>query len=157
MALVKRELRPTSELTPFRTWGPLGIFDEFNRLFEETLGDFGRGAAPSTIVAPVDLYETDEALVLEMVVPGLSAEEIDISLEGNKLAIRGEHKPVEDQSVRRYYLQEIPHGSFVRSFTLPVEINADEVKAEFKNGVLRLTMPKAETARAKRIPISTEE
>lgn len=157
MALVKREIRPASELTPFRTWGPLGIFDEFNRLFEETLGDFGRATAPSTIVAPVDLYETDEALVLEMAVPGMSAEEIDISLEGNKLTIRGEHKPVEDQSVRRYYLQEVPHGSFVRSFTLPVEINADEVKAEFKNGILRLTMPKTETARAKRIPINVGE
>ncbi|WP_457637964.1 Hsp20/alpha crystallin family protein [Oceanithermus sp.] len=157
MALIKREIRPTGEITPFRSWGPLGIFDEFNRLFEETLGDFGRVAPTSTQVAPVDLYETDEALVLEMAVPGLSADEIDISLEGNKLTIRGENKPVEDQGVRRYYLQEIPHGTFVRSFTLPVEINADEVKAEFKNGVLRLTMPKVETARAKRIPISTEE
>jgi len=157
MALIKREIRPAGELTPFRTWGPLNLFDEFNRLFEETLGETVRAAAPAATVAPVDLYETDEALVLEMAVPGLSADEIDISLEGNKLTIRGEHKPVEDQGVRRYYLQEIPHGSFVRSFTLPVEINADEVKAEFKNGILRLTMPKAETARARRIPISTEE
>jgi HSP20 family protein len=157
MALVKRELRPTGDLTPYRNWGPLGIFDEVNRLFEETMGDFSRGAVPSTYVAPVDLYETDEALVLEMAVPGLGADEIDISLEGNKLTIRGEHKPVEDQGVRRYYLQEIPHGTFVRSFTLPVEINADEVKAEFRNGLLRLTMPKVETARAKRIPISVSE
>jgi len=157
MALIKREIRPTGEVTPFRNWGPLGIFDEFNRLFGETLGDLGQTAVANVMVAPVDLYETDEALVLEMAVPGLSAEEIDISLEGNKLTIRGEHKAVEDQGVRRYYLQEIPHGSFVRSFTLPVEINPDEVKAEFKKGVLRLTMPKAETARAKRIPISIED
>ncbi|WP_293169582.1 Hsp20/alpha crystallin family protein [Oceanithermus sp.] len=157
MALVKRELRPTTELTPFRSWGPMSLFDEFNRLFEETLGDLGRGMTPSTYVAPVDLYETDEALVLEMAVPGLSPEEIDISLEGNKLTVRGEHKPVEDQGVRRYYLQEIPHGTFVRSFTLPVEISAEEVKAEFKNGLLKLTMPKVETARAKRIPISVAE
>ena len=157
MALVKREIRPTTELTPFRNWGPLGLFDEFNRFFEEALGDLGRAAAPSTYVAPVDLYETDEALVLEMVVPGLSPEEIDISLEGSKLTVRGEHKPVEGEGVRRYYLQEIPHGAFVRSFTLPVEINPDEVKAEFRNGMLRLVMPKVETARAKRIPISVTE
>ena len=157
MTLAKRKIRPTTELTPFRTWGPLGLFDEFNRLFEETLGDFGRVSAPSTYVVPVDLYETDEALVLEMAVPGLTAEEIDISLEGNKITIRGEHKPVEGQGVRRYYLQEIPHGAFVRSFTLPVEINADEVKAEFKSGMLKLAMPKVETARAKRIPISVAQ
>ena len=157
MALVKRELRPNAELTPFRNWAPMSLFDEFNRLFEETLGDLGRKPVPEAYVAPVDLYETDEALVLEMAVPGLSPEEIDISLEGNKLTIRGEHKPVEDQGVRRYYLQEIPHGAFVRSFTLPVEISADEVKAEFKNGLLKLTMPKVERARAKRIPISVAE
>ena len=121
------------------------------------MGDFGRTSVPSTYVAPVDLYETDDSLVLEMAVPGMGPDEIDISLEGNKLTIRGESKPVEDQGVRRYYLQEIPHGTFVRSFTLPVEINADEVKAEFKNGLLRLLMPKVETARAKRIPISVGE
>jgi len=156
MAMIKRGTLPTGEIAPVRNWGPLGILDEFNRLFEGALGDFGRPGVPAAQIAPVDLYETDEALVLEMAVPGLSADDIDISLEGNKLTIRGEHKPVEDQGARRYFLQEVPHGSFVRSFTLPVEINADEVKAEFKNGVLRLTMPKAETARAKRIPISVE-
>ncbi len=156
MALVKRELQ-TGELTPFRNWGPLSLFDEFNRLFAESMGDSGRALTPTAYVAPVDLYETDDALVLEMAVPGLSPSEIDISLEGNKLTVRGESKPVEDEGVRRYFLQEIAHGSFVRSFTLPVEINADEVKAEFKNGVLKLHMPKVETAKAKRIPISVNE
>jgi len=155
--LVKRELRPTTEITPFRTWGPLSLFDEVDRLFTEAFSDLVRPARTATYVAPVDLYETDDALVLEMWAPGLGAEDLEISLEGNKLTIRGEVKPVADEKVRRYYLQEIPHGSFVRSFTLPVEVDADKVKAEFKNGVLRLLLPKVEAARAKRIPVEVAQ
>jgi len=155
--LVKRELRPTAEITPFRTWGPLSLFDEMDRLFGEAFSELVRPARTATYVAPVDLYETDEALVLEMWAPGLGAEDIEVSLEGNKLTIRGEVKPEADEKVRRYYLQEIPHGSFVRSFTLPVEVDADQVKAEFKNGVLRLVLPKVEAARAKRIPVEVAQ
>jgi HSP20 family protein len=150
MALVRRDARPT-EITPFRTWGPLSLFEEANRLFEEVLGEFGRPV--TTYVAPADLYETDEALILEMAAPGLTPEDLEVSLEGNKLTVRGQVKPVEEAKARRYYLQEIPHGSFVRTFTLPVEVKADEAKAEFRHGILRLTMPKVAEARAKRIPI----
>ncbi len=155
--LVKRELRPSTEITPFRTWGPLSLIEDMDRLFAEAFSELARPGRVATYVAPVDLYETDEALVLEMWVPGINPEDIEISLEGNKLTVRGEVKPVADEKVRRYYLQEIPHGSFVRSFTLPVEIDADNVKAEFKNGVLKLVMPKAESARAKRIPVQVVE
>ncbi len=151
MALVRRDARPT-EITPFRTWGPLSLLEEANRLFEEVLGEFGRPLTP-TLVAPADLYETDDALILEMAVPGLAPEDLEVSLEGNKLTVRGQVKPVEEAQVRRYYLQEIPHGSFVRTFSLPVEVKAEEAKAEFRHGILRLTMPKVAEARAKRIPI----
>ncbi len=149
MALVRRDARP-NEITPFRTWGPLSFFEDFNRLVEETLGEFVR---PSVLVAPADLYETDEALILEMAVAGLAPEDLEVSVEGNKLTIRGQVKPAEDAKARRYYLQEIPHGSFVRTFTLPVEVDASQAKAEFRHGLLRLTMPKVAEARAKRIPV----
>ncbi|GAB5603063.1 Hsp20/alpha crystallin family protein [Thermus sp. FJN-A] len=151
MALVRRDARP-AEITPFRTWGPFSLLEEANRLFEEVLGDFARPAAVA-YVAPADLYETDEALILEMAVPGLAPEDLEVSLEGNKLTVRGQVKPVEEPKVRRYYLQEVPHGSFVRTFSLPVEVDASQAKAEFRHGVLRLTMPKVAEARAKRIPI----
>lgn len=150
MALVRRDMRPT-EITPFRTWGPLSLLEEANRLFEEVLGDFGRPTV--AYVAPADLYETDEALILEMAVPGLAPEDLEVSLEGTKLTVRGQVKAVEAPKVRRYYLQEIPHGSFLRSFTLPVEVDAAQAKAEFRHGILRLTLPKVAEARAKRIPI----
>lgn len=150
MALARRETRST-EMTPFRTWGPLSLLEEANRLFEEVLGDFTRPAA--VYVAPADLYETDEALVLELAVPGLTPEDLEVSLEGSKLTVRGQVKPQEEPKARRYYLQEIPHGSFVRSFTLPVEVDSAQAKAEFRQGLLRLTLPKAAEARAKRIPI----
>ncbi|MCS6868227.1 Hsp20/alpha crystallin family protein [Thermus sp.] len=150
MALVRRETRP-AEITPFRTWGPFSLLEEANRLFEEVLGEFARPGV--AYVAPADLYETDEALVLEMAVPGLAPEDLEVSLEGQKLTVRGQVKPAEEAKARRYYLQEIPHGSFVRSFTLPVEVKAEEARAEFRHGVLRLTLPKVAEARAKRIPI----
>ncbi|TBH21144.1 Hsp20/alpha crystallin family protein [Thermus thermamylovorans] len=150
MALVRREARPT-EITPFRTWGPFSLLEEANRLFEEVLGDFARPTA--AYVAPADLYETDEALILEMAVPGLSPEDLEVSLEGNRLTVRGQVKPVEEARVRRYYLQEMAHGSFVRTFSLPVEVDASQARAEFRHGILRLTMPKVAEARAKRIPV----
>lgn len=150
MTLVRRDARPM-ELTPFRTWSPFTLVDEVNRLFEEAFSDLVRPAA--AYVAPADLYETDEALILEMAVPGMNPEDLEVSLEGNKLTIRGQVKPVADERVRRYYLQEIPHGSFVRTFTLPVEVDAAQAKAEFRHGILRLTLPKVAEARAKRIPI----
>jgi len=153
--LVKRELRPSTEITPVRAWGPLSILED--RLLGEAMGELMRPAQTAPYVAPADLYETDDALVLEMWVPGLAPEDLEITIEGNTLTIRGEVKPVADEKVRRYYLQEIPHGSFVRSFTLPVEVDADKAKAEFKNGVLKLTLPKVEAARAKRIPIEATE
>jgi HSP20 family protein len=153
MALVRRDAHPT-EITPFRTWGPFSLLEEANRLFEEVLGEFGRPV--TTHVAPADLYETDEALILEMAAPGLTPEDLEVSLAGNKLTVRGQVKPVGvdgEAKPRRYYLQEIPHGSFVRTFNLPVEVKADEAKAEFRHGILRLIMPKVAEARAKRIPV----
>ncbi|AFV75485.1 molecular chaperone (small heat shock protein) [Thermus oshimai JL-2] len=148
MTLVRRDGR---ELTPFRTWGPFSLLEEVNRLFEETLGDLARPAV--AYVAPADLYETDEALILEMAVPGLSPEDLEVSLEGNKLTVRGQVRLSTDEKARRYYLQEMAHGSFVRTFALPVEVDASGAKAEFRHGILRLTMPKVAEARAKRIPV----
>ena len=155
--LVRRQIRPATEITPFGSWAPLSLLEEMDRLVSQAMGELARPARTATYVAPVDLYETDEALVLEMWAPGLSPEDIEVSLEGSKLTIRGEVKPLADEKVRRYYLQEIPHGSFVRSFTLPVEVDADKVKAEFKNGVLKLVLPKVEAAKAKRIPVEVAQ
>ena len=147
MTLVRRDARPM-ELTPFRTWSPFTLVDEVNRLFEEAFSDLVR---PEYTYAAFQVG--DEALILEMAVPGMTPEDLEVSLEGNKLTIRGQVKPVADERVRRYYLQEMAHGSFVRTFTLPVEVDASGVKAEFRNGILRLTLPKVAEARARRIPI----
>ncbi|AEB10791.1 Hsp20/alpha crystallin family protein [Marinithermus hydrothermalis] len=157
MALVKRNLSRPTELTPFRTWDPFNLIDEVNRLFDEAFGEPMRAGTLAGYAAPADLYETDEALILEMAVPGINPDDIEVSIEGNKLMIRGEAGPASDASVRRYYLQELAHGSFARAFTLPVEINADEAKAEFKNGILKLTLPKVAEARAKRVPIQVSQ
>jgi len=155
--LARREIRPTAELAPYRALAPLSILEEVDRLIGEAMSELMRPARVTGYVAPADLYETDDALVLEMWVPGVNPDDIEITLEGNTLTIRGEVKPEADEKVRRYYLREIPHGSFVRSFTLPVEVDADKAKAEFKHGVLKLTLPKVEAARARRIKVEVGE
>ncbi len=152
MALVRRN---ASELTPFRTWRPFELVEEVSRLLDEAFGEVTGPRIPA--VAPADLYETDEALILEMAVPGLTPEDLEVSLEGNRLTVRGQAKPGEERGIRRYYLQEIAHGAFVRTFTLPVEVDASAAKAEFKNGILRLTMPKVAEARARRIPVEVTQ
>ncbi len=119
---------------------------------EEVVGEFGRPV--TTYVAPADLYEADEAL--EMATPGLTPEDLGVSLEGNKLTVWGQAKPVSvggEAKTRRHHLQEIPHGSFAPTFTLLVEVKANEAKAEFRHGILWLTVPKVAEARAKRIPV----
>jgi HSP20 family protein len=151
MALIRQETRPSEMLMP-RTWGPMSLFESMNRLLDETFGDLARPFVNPASSIPCNLYETDEALVLEMAAAGLNPQDLEVSLEGNKLTIRGQAGTT-PEGVRRYYLQEIPQGSFIRSFILPVAVEGDSVKAEFKNGILRLQMPKVVEARAKRIPV----
>jgi HSP20 family protein len=100
----------------------------------------------------VNIREEDEAYVLSALVPGLSAEDLNIQILDNIVRIEGEYRQDENQ----YLMQELPHGSFTRTLRLPAAIDADSVEAKIADGVLTLTLPKAESARPKKIKINSK-
>ena len=140
---------------PFR--GSLSPRDVMERLFEESfVRPFGRWPLLEGETRPLtlDVYETDEDLVVETSLPGLKSEDVDISIAGNTLTIKGEAKHEEEkQKEGRYHCRERHYGAFCRAITLPTAVDADAAKADFEDGVLKLTLPKVEEAKAKRIEV----
>jgi HSP20 family protein len=153
MTLVRRQ--PVSSSVP--SWNLNGtrypsVFDEFERLFNQ-LATPSFSSSQWTQGYPIDLYETGEELVLQMAVPGIQVEELDVSIEGRELTIKGS-LPEHEGEERRYWLQNIPHGEFRRSINLPAEVDIENVNATVENGMLTLRMPKVAHARVRRIAIS---
>ena len=139
---------------PFRDLRTLQ--EEVNRLFSTNLtrafGDEGiaRGAwAPS-----VDIYENKDQIVLEAELPGMKQDDFDLSIENNVITLRGERKFEKTDEGDNYHRVERSYGSFTRSFTLPQTVSAEGATAEYNNGVLRVTLPKREETKARRIQVS---
>jgi HSP20 family protein len=142
---------------PFRDLRTLQ--EEVNRLFSTNLtrafGDegIGRGAwAPS-----VDIYENKDQIVLEAELPGMKQEEFDLSIENNVITLRGERKFDKTDETDSYHRVERSYGAFTRSFTLPQTVSAESATAEYTNGVLRVTLPKREETKARRIEVKGME
>jgi HSP20 family protein len=140
---------------PFRDLRTLQ--EEVNRLFSTNLtrafGDdenIGRGAwSPS-----VDIYENKDQIVLEAELPGMKQEDFDLSIENNVITLRGERHFEKTDEMDNYHRVERSYGAFTRSFTLPQTVTGEGVTAEYTNGVLRVTLPKREEAKARRIEIT---
>ena len=141
---------------PFRDL--ISLREAMDRLFEESfirprggwLAPLGAGALA------VDMYETDQDVVIKSSVPGVKAEDIDITITGDTLTIKGETKAEEKVEKANYVRQERRYGAFSRSVTLPTSIVAEKAKAEFENGVLTLTLPKAEEVKPKAIKVKAK-
>jgi HSP20 family protein len=104
----------------------------------------------------LDMYQTDDEVVVEASIPGVKPEEINISISGEVLTIKGEIKQEKESENVDYHIRERRYGSFSRSITLPVLVVADKANAEFKNGVLKLTLPKAEEIKPKTITVKAK-
>jgi len=145
-------MQTISRLDPFR--GINSLQDQVNRLFDET---FSRGRSAEsemgTWAPAVDIYETEQELVLKADLPEVIQQEIDIRIENNMLTIRGERKFHNEVSQDNYLRIERAYGPFTRSFSLPNTINTEAVKADYHNGVLSIRMPKREESRPKQIRI----
>ena len=100
----------------------------------------------------VNIREEDEAYVLSALVPGLTADDLNIQVLDDVVRIEGEYRQDENQ----YLMQELPHGSFTRTLRLPAAIDANHVEAKIADGVLTLTLPKAESAKPKKIKINVK-
>lgn len=130
--------------------------DRFNRLFNEAFASFFADEGLSTTqawVPAVDIYETDDNVVLTAELPGVDPKDVDVRIEGNMLYLKGERKLDSNIKEDQYYRLERIYGPFSRSFTLPASVDPDKVTAEYNHGVLTLTMAKKEEAKAKTIKI----
>jgi HSP20 family protein len=125
-----------------------------DRMLDETFARGSETRGTGAWLLPMDAYITDDAIVIRADVPGLNPEDLDITLEGDTLAIRGEIKRTEDES-RKYVLLERPSGKFERTLSINTPIDHDKVDANFKNGVLTLTLPKAEAVKPRQIAVKT--
>ena len=138
---------------PFRDL--LATQDRFNRLFNETFSRFlgDQGTSLTTWAPPVDIYETDDQVVLKAELPGVDPKDVEIRVEDNTLYLEGERKSEKEVKEENYHRLERSYGSFTRSFVLPRTVNSDKATAEYKDGILTLSMPKKEEAKPKTIKI----
>jgi HSP20 family protein len=146
-----------------REWDPFdemaGMRDRISRLFDEHFGWFpatreetlGRTWAP-----PVDIYEDKDNIIVKAELPGMKKDDLSIEVKKNVLTLTGERKHEEETKKENYHRIERSYGKFSRSFTLPDSVKVDKVKANYKDGVLEISLPKAEEAKAKAIPIKVE-
>ena len=141
---------------PFRDLRSLQ--DEVNRLFSTNLTRaYGEeGIARGAWNPSVDIYENKDQIVLEAELPGMKREDFDLSIENNVITLRGERRFEKKDESDNYHRVERAYGSFTRSFTLPQTVQPESVAAEYRNGVLRVTMPKREEVKARRIEIAGE-
>lgn len=112
-------------------------------------------SAGSGVFPALNVIEDGDKIFVRAVLPGVKPEDIEISVEGNTLNLRGERK-MEDLEKVTYHRRERVVGTFQKALTLPVEINPEAVEAKCEHGVLKLVLPKAEHAKPKRIPVRTE-
>jgi HSP20 family protein len=140
-------------------WNPAtemaGMRDQMDRFFEDF---FSRSpiSYEGYGVVDVDMMQTDDDVIIEASIPGINPDDINISVTGDTLTIRGEIKSDEEVKEANYHMREIKRGSFARSILLPSQVVSDKAKAEFENGILKLTLPKAEEVKPKTITIKAK-
>ena len=132
----------------------LNLVDDFDRIFGSLLGnsDFFNGSGPL-----VDISETEDAYTLEADLPGLTEKDIDVKVENDILTLSSDVNTEETKKEKGYIVRERKSRSFTRSFVIPKDVDREKINAEFKKGVLVLSMPKAEAAKARSIEIKSKK
>jgi len=137
---------------PFRE--AVSLRDAMNQLFQESFVRPGQnGPSGSTGTLPLDVRETPDAFVVQASLPGFKPDDVQITVHGDTVVIRGEHKAEEKKDEGTWHLRERRAGSFQRAFSLATPVDSDKADAQFENGVLTLTLPKSEKAKPKQIKI----
>lgn len=144
-------------------WDPFHMLetlqDDMNRLFdfsfskwpEKSTGLLQGGWSPA-----IDIYDEKDELIVKADLPGLTKDDIEVTIEGNILTLKGEKKHEEKTKEKDYVREERFYGAFHRAIALPTSVDADKVKAAYKNGVLELTLPKKEEAKPKQINVEVK-
>ncbi|MDD8012936.1 MAG: Hsp20/alpha crystallin family protein [Acidobacteriota bacterium] len=143
-------------------WQPysdlVSMYDRMNRLFGEDFYDESsrNGLNPSAWRPMTDIYETKDAYVFKVELPGFRKEDIKVEFSNETLTLRGERKQEEETKNENCHRLERSYGLFERSFTIPKNVDAKKIDAELKDGILLLTIPKVEEAKTKAIPITVK-
>ncbi len=141
-----------SHLEPFR--GLSSLHNQFNRIFNDSYRTQAEESALTTWAPAVDIYETPNELVVKADLPDVNEKDIDVRVENNLLTIRGERKFEKSVSEESYLRVERTYGAFSRNFSLPNTVNAEAIGAEYKNGVLTVTLPKREESKPRQVKVT---
>ncbi len=141
-------------------WEPvremMTLREAMDRLFDDafTRPLNGRGDGGST--PAIDMYQTDDEVVVKAALPGFKADEVQINVTGDVLTLRGEMKHEEEKKEKAWHIREHRWGAFERSIALPTDVKADKAVADFENGILTVTLPKAEEVKPKTITVKAK-
>lgn len=140
-------------------WRPLfgirGLQGEMNRMFSDFFGETSETAL-SQLTPSLDVVDGKDEVKVHVELPGIAKEDVEISLKDDLLTIRGEKKEKKEEKGENRYYMERSYGTFARTIKLPASVKADEVKASYKDGVLEITLPKAEEAKTREIHVNVE-
>jgi HSP20 family protein len=142
-------------------WRPLGemtsLRREMDRLLERFFGEVpGADLQSGTWQPRLDMAETKDMLTITAELPGLESKDLDVSVSGDVLTIKGEKKQEKEEKDEQRHIVERSYGAFVRMVRLPIAVAQDKIKASFKNGVLTVSLPKTEEAKPQAIPVASE-
>jgi HSP20 family protein len=153
------DFKEVNQLMALVRWQPFHEMEtlrrQMDRMFDDLAGfnrEFSTNGAPA-----IELQDTDENLILRAEVPGIEGKDLDIQVGREAVSIAGETRYENKTEERGYLRSEFRYGKFQRTIPLPVSIKNDQVQAEFKNGILTLTLPKAEEAKNKVVKINLED
>jgi len=142
-------------------WDPLkelsSLRDEMERIFEDLVGRGEGEWKKSTWYPPVDIYETDNEIVLKAELPGVDQKDVEVRIENDTLILKGEKRIDRDTKTENFHRAERVYGAFQRSFSLPQSVDKERIKASLKRGILTLVLPKKEEVKPKQIEIQLEE
>ena len=144
-------------MTTLNRWEPFrasSLHDQFSRVFTDLFDRSPRESNLTNWAPAADIYETEHELVVKVDLPDVDPKELDLRVENNILTIRGERKFESKVTESNYLRVERTYGSFARSFALANTVNAEAIKADYRNGVLTLTIPKREEAKPKQIKVN---
>jgi HSP20 family protein len=146
---------------PILRWDPfrelVQMRDDIGRWFGRDLEKIKEERKSALWAPDVDIKETERDIIVRADLPGMKMEDIDVSIDEDQLIIKGERKMEKEEKEKDYTRIERSYGSFYRSFTIGTPIKAEEVKAEYSNGVLEINIPKAEVKKPKKVEISSKE
>jgi HSP20 family protein len=140
-------------------WSPFSemslLQNQMNRLFDTALQGWpGESNGTTSWTPAADIYESDNELVVNLDLPGVDPKTVDLRVENNVLSIQGERQFDEKQNKENFHRVERSYGAFARSFSLSTSVDPEKIRANYKAGVLSITLPKAEAAKPKRIQIA---